>query len=137
MLRLLKGHGLPSCDLLTIYLGYIRPILEYAAPVWNSGLTRNQCERLERVQRRALRIAFGHDYTHYDKVLQESSLTSLEDRREVLCLSFITKTLKTTSQFTQFMPPLPSKSRSLSNSKKVREIRCKTKRMFESALPYR
>ena len=47
MLRLLKGHGLPSCDLLTIYLGYIRPILEYAAPVWNSGLTRNQCERLK------------------------------------------------------------------------------------------
>ena len=45
--RLLKGHGLPSCDLLIIYLGYIRPILEYAAPVWNSGLTRNQCERLK------------------------------------------------------------------------------------------
>ena len=33
MLRTLKRFNLPLCDLITIYTGYVRPILEYCAPV--------------------------------------------------------------------------------------------------------
>ena len=39
MLRTLKRFNLPLCDLITIYTGYVRPILEYCAPVFHSNLT--------------------------------------------------------------------------------------------------
>ena len=56
MLRSLVKYGLPKEDLITIFVGYIRPLLEYASPAWSGGLTQNPNERLERIQKRALRI---------------------------------------------------------------------------------
>ena len=43
MLKLLKKFHLSLPDLLPIYKGYIQPLTEYAAPVWNAGLTRTLC----------------------------------------------------------------------------------------------
>ena len=45
--------------LVTLYEWYIRIALEYAAPVWHPGLTEQQHEQLERVQRRCLQIILG------------------------------------------------------------------------------
>ena len=42
MLRKLKKFNLPLNDLVLIYTGYIRPVLEYCAPVFHSGLTSEQ-----------------------------------------------------------------------------------------------
>ena len=36
-LRMLKHCNLPRADLVTIYLQYVRPTLEYASPVWFCG----------------------------------------------------------------------------------------------------
>ena len=46
MLRLLKRYGVPRHDLLTVFTGYIRPLTEYAAPVWSGALTNNQKLRI-------------------------------------------------------------------------------------------
>ncbi|XP_033095982.1 keratin, type II cytoskeletal I-like [Anneissia japonica] len=51
-LRKLKEAGFNNNELLTVYMGYIRPILEYAAPLWSGGLTVYQETSLERVQKR-------------------------------------------------------------------------------------
>ncbi|MGI9459066.1 MAG: reverse transcriptase domain-containing protein, partial [Pirellulales bacterium] len=48
--------------LLRVYNCYIRPHFEYASPSW-SALNLTQTERLERLQRRAMRIILGYDYT--------------------------------------------------------------------------
>ena len=40
-------------DMLHFYFGTIRPVLEYAAPVWHSSLTAEQSNCLENVQKRA------------------------------------------------------------------------------------
>ena len=40
MLRLLKRHNLPWKDLITVYTCYVRPVLEYAVPVWNGALSK-------------------------------------------------------------------------------------------------
>jgi len=37
----------------------VRPMLEYASPVWHTSLTANQTKTLEAVQRRACRIITG------------------------------------------------------------------------------
>ena len=54
MLRMLKRFGFKKDDeLITVYKGYIRPLLEYADVVWNSSLTLKQTKTIEQVQRRA------------------------------------------------------------------------------------
>ena len=48
--------------LLRIYKSYILPLFEYASPAW-SALNVTQTERLEKLQRRAMRIICGLPYT--------------------------------------------------------------------------
>ena len=44
----------------------IRSVIEYACPVWQSGLTGEQLSKLENLQRRAIKIIFGsRDYDFY------------------------------------------------------------------------
>ena len=45
-------------DLLHFYTTVVRPVLEYACPVWHSGLTVAQSNLLESVQKRAIRIVY-------------------------------------------------------------------------------
>ena len=54
-LKQLKRAGVPQAQLLYFYTGVIRPVLEYAAPVWNHLLTITQIDQIEAIQRRALR----------------------------------------------------------------------------------
>ncbi|KAI8510960.1 hypothetical protein Bbelb_118760 [Branchiostoma belcheri] len=87
-LKRLKRFNVSHSDLTTIYTGYIRPILEYAAPAWTPALTKAQERSLERVQRRACCIILGTNYTGYDNALQHLGLSSLAERRELLCVKF-------------------------------------------------
>ena len=93
MLRLVRQHELPRDDLITIFIGYIRPIMEYAAPVWSGGITLNQSDRLERIQKRALRIVLRNDYSTYNDALDICGLKSLQDRRKDLCITFFEKNI--------------------------------------------
>ena len=53
---MLRRAGASRVDLLTFYKAYIRSAVEYASAVWHTGLTGEQADRIESVQRRALRI---------------------------------------------------------------------------------
>ena len=64
-------------DLITVYRSYIRPICEYGCPVWHGGLTVKQSSSLESVQKRALRIILGNQFSSYDDALNICNLTSL------------------------------------------------------------
>ena len=136
MLRLLTNHNVPYNDLLTIYRSYVRPILEYGAPVWNGALTKNQKESLEKIQKRALRIIHGSFYTNYQETLHACQFKTLGQRRDDLCVKFIEKTLERTDQFKDFFVPPPSDGMTLRHSRKFSEIRCKTNRLKNSAIPY-
>ncbi|KAI8481604.1 hypothetical protein Bbelb_407040 [Branchiostoma belcheri] len=54
---------------------------EYAAPVWRSGLTASQSSRIERIQRRAVRIILGPNYSNYADACTQLGLASLHVRR--------------------------------------------------------
>ena len=68
--------------------------------------------------------------------LQVCQLKTLRQRREDLCRNFIEKTLKKTDQFKDFFVPPSSKEMNLRHSRKVSELRCKTNRLRNSAIPY-
>ncbi|KAI8499050.1 hypothetical protein Bbelb_235030 [Branchiostoma belcheri] len=88
LLKQLKKFHLPHADLLAVYTCYVRPIVEYAAPVWSSSLTKAQSKQLEGIQHRACRIILGNQYTCYLEACSELSLPTLESRREELCMKF-------------------------------------------------
>ena len=103
MLRKLKVTGLNTDELIIIYKGYIRPVMEYAAPVWHSSLTLAQSDKLELTQKRVCRIALGTRYANYKQALLDLKLESLYERRLNLCSKFILKTYKS-NKFTDWFP---------------------------------
>ena len=55
-LKLLKRSGLSADDLLCFYKSVIRSVLEYGSVVWHHHLTLAQSDKLEALQKRAVRI---------------------------------------------------------------------------------
>ena len=78
----LKGSGLGTRELVQFFCTCIRPITEYACPVFHDGLPVYLSNELEGVQKRAMRIIFP--LCSYNEALVESGLTKLSDRRQEL-----------------------------------------------------
>ena len=87
-LRTLRRSGVPSLDLCSVFCYFLRPILEYACPVWHSSLTLKLSDEIETIQRHAVKTILPH--LTYDG-LSALNLTTLFDRREHLCRSFYHK----------------------------------------------
>ena len=105
-LRILKRSGLPSEHLRHFYISAIRPALEYCSVVWHHGLSKAQCESLEAIQRRALRII--HPSTvgmPYIFALCYSELSSLYNRRELLNQKIFRTVLQSSSCIHLLLPP--------------------------------
>ena len=135
MLKLLKRFNLPHDDLVTIYTGFVRPLAEYAAPVWHSGLTVKDANALERIQKRACKIIMGKHYISYKQALDKCNLVPLCDRREQLCLSFF-MSIMCSKRFNGWVPPQRGAvhGKNLRNSHKltlpkVKTVRCRNSPM--------
>jgi len=77
-------RNLKPCPILKCYNTMIRPILEYASPVW-SPHTRRDIEKLEQVQRQSARFIIG-DFSRFSSVtsmLNDLNIPSLEHRRQL------------------------------------------------------
>ena len=138
MLSTLKKFNLPISDLTSVYVGYIRQLLEYAVPVWHGGLTQEQALAIERIQKRACKIILGFaNYTSYDDALQSCKLEKLAVRRDQICYDFANKLLSADS-FHHWLPKTRANShgRVLRNSHKFTVPRWRTNRYRDSAIPY-
>ena len=93
MVTKLKYVGVPTSDLIEIYILYIRSILEYCSTVWHSTLTVDQSKQIEGVQRLCLKIILGTEYSGYEAALKQCGLDSLSERRQKKCLQFGLKCL--------------------------------------------
>ena len=135
MFRLVKQYNLPKQDLIQIYIGYIRQIMEYCAPVFNGALTVKQNESLEKIQKKVLRIILGINYVDYDNALLLCKLERLEIRRKNLCLDFAKSLLKN-PHCKDWIPERKNISISLRCTPKYAQFNCKTVRFQKSAIPY-
>ena len=73
-------------DMVNIYCGGIRSVVEYGSPVF-SDLPAFLCCALERMQKRALSIILPG--VSYQEALCQSSLAPLEARRAESCVNFM------------------------------------------------
>ena len=94
LLRRVASFGTPVEDLKTIYILFIRSILEQSATVWHSSLTEENISDLERVQKSAVKVILDSNYNGYQSGLAQLGLENLHDRREYLCETFAKKCVK-------------------------------------------
>ena len=71
--------------LLKLYTALVRPHLEYACQVWNPHVMRDK-EKLEKVQKFALRMCYKQWNANYTDLLSYSNILTLENRRLYLSL---------------------------------------------------
>ena len=64
-MKLLKRSGVCIDDMLHFFTTVIRSLLEYACPVWHNSLTKEQSDRIESIQKRALKIICGTSFIDY------------------------------------------------------------------------
>jgi hypothetical protein len=105
-LKQLKRAGVPHAQLIHFYLAVIRPVLEYAAPVWHHLLNKTQAEKIEAIQRRAIKIIYV--CTHgmpYCNALFIAGLNSLAKRREHLSSKLFQSIIEPSSCLHALLPP--------------------------------
>ena len=84
-LRQLKRAKMPTNDFLIIsfHTTCIRPVAEYACPVFHTALPQYLSDQLERLQKRALSIISTNDLS-YSQALEVLNIPALYDRRETI-----------------------------------------------------
>ena len=89
-LRFLKKSGMGTDGLLQVYQTIIRAAVEYCSVVYHSLIPQYMADRLELVQRQALRIIYGRGM-EYENMVNGGEIETLAERREKACLRFATK----------------------------------------------
>ena len=130
LLHKISEFSPPIEDLVTIYTSYIRSILEQSCTVWHSGLTQEDSEDLERIQKSALRVILKEDYTTYEEALELLMLAKLSERREKLSLKFAKSCVK--NDLTSDLFPLNQYNK----REKYKVTFAHTDRLKNSAVPY-
>ena len=134
-LRQLKRCNIPVCDLRIVYIQYIRPVIEYASPVWFSGLTKKQLDCLEKLQKKAFRIILTYDYCinfSYELICREINIPPISQRLEKLTLNF-GRSLLSSTKFRNWLPQI--RNNNLRNSQHLTTVRCRTNRYKNSCIP--
>ena len=107
---------------------------EQSAVVWHSAITKGEQYELERVQKVALRIILGPNYTSYSEALNFTGLETLSDRRSKLCLTFAKKCVK--NKATSWIFPKNQHVVNTTNPEMFQVTKAKTERLAKSAIPY-
>ena len=130
-----KTLGGTTQQLVTVYQCRIRSTLEFGAPVFHSGLTKEQSRQLELVQKKATAIILGKEYINYESALNQLRLERLDTRRTNLCYNFALSCIKSPKHKSMFsLNPLPRQN--MRRTKPYIEVACNTSRYYNSPVPY-
>jgi hypothetical protein len=132
ILRVLHRSGIPSADLFSIYNALIRSVLEYVCAVWHTSLPQYLSNKIERVQKHALRILYP--FTDYVEALFISRCSRLDNRRHSICQNTLQKIAKPCSKLYHLLPSTRGNvhERSLRNNNQLSLPKCRTERFKNS-----
>ena len=100
MLYQLNRAGISQLYLVTVYIIVVRPLLEYACPVWHTNLTKYLSDSIVLIQNLALKSIFpGKSYN-------DIGLRTLRERRGVLCMKYFTEIHGTAHKLNCLFPAL-------------------------------
>ena len=136
VIRRMKKLGLDTFTLVDYFMKEIRVHLELAVPVWHSGLTQQLSADIERVQRVAVSIILGDYQLPYDQACTMLGLKPLYIRRMELCERFAAKTASKSRHSDLFLLDKDGSHNTRSSADSFREHNCRTKRFYNSPLPF-
>ena len=136
ILRRLENLGASRNELLDTYKHQILSVMEYAAPAWTSGLTKTQSDQIERVQRTAVYIILGDEFTSYKRGLKLLCLDTLQKRRTKLCKKFTIKASNYEKFSLWFVKNDQIDSKTRSRKKPYKVVQTRTTKYKKSPLPY-
>ena len=134
LLLQLRRAGLRKHDLCKYYTTCIRSVLEYACQVFHGGLTKEQSDLLESIQRRALRIIDPE--LSYDNALNIFGLQTLKERRSNMCSILFKEMHDSNHKLHNFLVEKRATRYDLRNTKSFHLPRCKTNRYKNSFIPW-
>ena len=133
MLRRMIQLDMDSLILFDVYTKEVRSILEFAVPVWHSGLTKLQVMDIENIQKVTFKIILGTHYTTYRNACELLSTQTLQETRVNICHEFAKKNMKSeNSIFTKLTKKVNTRQKSIL----VKVYKCRTGRYTKSPLPY-
>ena len=134
MLYQLKRAGVDQRDLVRIYMSVIRPVLEYAAPVWSTSIPGYLSDKIETIQKRAMRTIFpGMDY---DDILASLNVQTLADRRHDICVNYFNKMKNPNHKLHHLLPDVRNVSYLLRSRTEYPLVRARTNRHMNSLIPW-
>ena len=133
LLHKISKFGAPINDLKTIYIAYIRSILEQSSNVWHSSLTIENEQSLERVQKTALKLILKDKYKTYENACKILNIEDLKTRRQTLFEKFTLKNLKHV-QFKEYFMKKEHHAYELRENEKYKIFRAKSERYKNSAI---
>ena len=135
-LRFLKRSGLAQDKLLSIYYSIVRSAVEYCSIVYHSLIPGYLIERLELLQKQAMRTIYGTGLD-YRGLVETGRIETLESRREAACLKFALKNCQTV-RFDKKWFPLNGNEREARSTtrRKYKEKNCRTERALNNPLQY-
>ena len=130
----LKRAGISQTDLIEVYKSSLRPVIEFCSVVYHALLTADQSERIERLQKRVLKIVYGFEDS-YDILLQRANICPLKTRRENAVLKFARKMSVSPRFGNQWFPRWENEFEvNLREEKVFIEFQARTNRLYNSQL---
>ena len=129
----LKNLKIDNQTLIDIFNKEIRSILEFACPVWNGSITKEDSAMIEKIQKSFLKIIVQKREIDYEAVCKVFKIQTLEERRLTLCQNFIKKEFKNNSG--KFLT-IKEQTKMVRKPNVVIEPQCKTEHYFISSVPY-
>lgn len=130
-LRQLKRANIAAKELLTFYTTCIRPIMEYACPVFHNALPLYLSDELECLQKRAMRIIFP--FVAYNDALIACNLDILSDRRRIITTKLFEEISNNNEhKLHKLLPKKNHCSKNLRSARKFHVPVCKTSRLKNS-----
>ena len=105
---MLKRAGVDKMSILKVYLTTIRPVLEYAIPVWRA-IPDYLSDKIESLQKSVLHIVFPY-IDSYNSALLTAGLETLKHRRRWLCDKYMKRITTNTSHPLNALLPRISKT---------------------------
>ena len=97
-----KRAGIKQNDLVSVYASVVRPVLEYACPVWHINLPQYLSDSIEVIQKKALKCIFPE--LGYAEILRRANLDTLNVRRDSICQKYFDKIKVTTHRLNCLLP---------------------------------
>ena len=134
-IRQLKKTGVCNTDIIKFYTTMIRSVLETNCVVFNSMLTQEEEDDIERVQFIVTLILLGPKFTNYEEACRLLSLPNLKIRRTELSLTFALCCLNNV-RFSSLFVPVPEVPYSMRSREKFIVPMAATERYKRNPLVY-